>query len=318
MIHQRTVLALKAETTEGTAVTLVAADKVLCEDLDFSPDIEMHERNQHRTTLSRDSAIAGKKTCVITGKVAMKGSGTTGTTGAAPDFNRILLCCGLNLTTGNTGAIYYKYGPRTGDPNIAGTSYHLKMFKDGKLISMVGCRGTGKLNVEVAKPAYFEFEISGALQHVTGGAMLTGGTPDATNPVPSLNAATAFSWHAYEALVSSATIDIGNTLAARDDMNAAAGVRSFSITERDPKGTFDPEEVASATFNFYDKLITNAEGVLTFKLGTVTGNKFTVYAPAGQSMGYSPGDREGIFIADQPTKFNMSSTDGDEFYFLFE
>lgn len=320
MIIQRSQFLLKAETVkEGQAATgFAATNLVLTEDLDFTVDVAMHERNQMRSTLSRPSAVAGLRQGTITGKVALKGSGITLYTGHAPEFDSILKCCGMD-SLGATGATCATttYTPVANDPNTLGKSYTCQLMRDGKMYTLLGCRGTGKFVWEVALPGYFEFEIHGAINDLDDQVLYTGAAYDSSNPVPFMNAATKFSYDSYESLISKVEVDLANTLAMRHDANAASGFRSCYITARNPVGTLDPEEIAKATYDFYDKMVKDTEGVLTFKLGTIPGNIYTFNAPKVQVMSYGASDREGVMVSDQALKFNLSTAD-DEFSIEFK
>ena len=310
MIIQKSQLAIKAETTEGDPIVLALADLVLCEDLNFSADVEVHERNVQRATLSRPAAVHGKRMGTITGKVAMKGSGVVAT---PPEFGSILQCCGMLETI--VGATSVGYTPAV-SPNAAGTSYTARLLRDGKYYEIVGARGNPKFTHDVAGYGYLEFSLEGAISDVDDASLIASAAYDATPPQPFLNCATAFSYDAYEALISKCEIDLGNILAGRPDPNALSGCRSVAITGRRPTFTMDPEEVVKSTYDFWAKMLEDNEGVLTWALGTVAGNIITYALPKAQIGTYSPADKDGIVGADIGGLVNMSSGD-DEVSILF-
>ncbi len=302
MINQRSQLALKVEANEGTVVVPVAADCILCEDLGFNPDVQVHERNPMRSTLSRPLAIVGRRAGEITGKTELKGSGTAGT---APDISPLMKAMGCKETIIPVTSVAYT--PIDGDPN-AQLSYTAQMLRDGKVFTLAGARGTGKLIAELGKPLYIQFGLKGAWVDLDDVAMFDDSAVyDAPNPVAFIDPATNFSLNTYEPLISKFELDFGVKLGMRPDVNAVTGVRSFRITGRDPKGSMDAEEVAKATMDWFAALIAQTEGALAFAIGLTAGNIITVGCPKTQLIGYSPADREGIMATELALKFNMNA-----------
>ena len=302
MINQRSQLALKVEATEGVAVVPAAADCILCEDLGFNPDVQVHERNPMRSTLSRPLAIVGRRAGEITGKTEVKGSGTKGT---APDISPLMKALGCKETIVADTSVAYT--PIDGDPNLQ-LSYTAQMLRDGKVFSLAGARGTGKLIAELGNPLYVQFGLKGAWTDLDDVAMFDDSAVyDAVNPVAFIDPATKFSWNGYEPLISRFELDFGVKLGMRPDVNSATGVRSFRITGRDPKGSMDAEEEAKAVMDWFAAIMEQTEGLLTFAIGLQAGNIVTVSCPKTQLIGYSPADREGITATELALKFNMNA-----------
>ena len=236
LLSKKTFIGIKSESTQGTAVVPSAStDYLLAMDVDIKPNIEILERDYSNTFLDRLAHSIGKKFSTVKFKTELK------TTGVAnfPEtpFIAALQACGLINASGTfspTSTIQSgMYGPA-----ISATIY---VYKDGFLHSMVGSIGTVKFTLEAGKIGFAEFEFSGSYVAVASG----------TNPVPVFGTAIVpICYSASLTLVGVATeiatkieIDLGNTIAQRDDVNSANGVLGFMITGRSSKGSVDPEVI---------------------------------------------------------------------------
>ena len=76
-------IAVKVESTEGTAETPVASDLFLAEEIVFKPNITLAEREPVRLYMSDYTDIPGGRNAVISFRTLLKGSGVAGT---APEF----------------------------------------------------------------------------------------------------------------------------------------------------------------------------------------------------------------------------------------
>jgi len=302
MIEELAQLAIKAETVEGTAETLAAADVVLVEE----PKVSVITQSNKRLIVGEDmspysSVIAGQRGS-FTGKFAIKGSGSAG---VAPDWDRLMLGAGAKKTV--TTGVSVGYGPLDTNLNATGTSYTLQQFFDGKFYKLQGSRGNIKLVGEASGLLYGFYDYQGVLVDVDDASEFSGFSPDSTNPVPFENLATPFSIHSYEALISKWEMDFGNKLEPRKDVNALGGVRSYRITGRRAVGSIDPEEVAKGTMDWWASLLAGTEGVLTFVLGAVAGNIVTVNNPKTKLDAYEFSVRDGSLAPNLPVEYNRSS-----------
>lgn len=164
-------------------------------------------------------------------------------------------------------------------------------YEDGVRKLIKGARGNVKFPFKLGEPTLMDFEYKGVEQAIADVALLTGVTFESTKPPVFLNA--AFTIDSYVARVSELNIDMGNVLAARDDINDAKGILSHIITDRNPTGSFKTEMVSVAEYDFHGKLAANTEVALDFTLGSVTGNKFRFYAPKLQFTKIDDGDAAG-------------------------
>ena len=101
-------------------------------------------------------------------------------------------------------------------------------------------------------------------------------------------------------------IDFGSILAERDDINDQRGILSFAVTGRNVAGSFNPEMVLSAAYDFHAKWFSGAEMVVDFTVGSVAGNKFMFYIPRAQYTKVEDEDRDGLQIA--KSTFNLNGS----------
>jgi hypothetical protein len=168
-------------------------------------------------------------------------------------------------------------------------------YEDGLRKLAKGCRGNLKLNLKAGEPGTFDLEFKGVEQSIADVALLSGVSFETTKPPVFLSA--GLTLDSYAARVSELSIDLGNVLASRDDVNDAKGILSFLITDRNPTGSLKAEMVSAATYDFHAKLAENAEVPLDFTLGTVAGNKFRFYAPKLQFTKVDDEDATGRELA---------------------
>jgi len=318
MITKMAILALKMETAEGVLNTPLAADCIIVEDLDVSTSFGADEPDYYTGSLSKSEDIPGSESMTITGKVHMKGSGSTGiTTYTEPDWINIPKCCGNNVTqaTGVTirGELDIRPHP---NPNATGTSASGIVNINGKRYMGAGFRGDLSFEHEVSRAVKASFTLQGALYSIGDAAILVPSGLDTTKAPVWHNASTAFSYDTYEALVSKLTVSMNNDVQPCLTPNSTYGILSYGIVDRDSRGEIDAKEVTSGTYNFSGKARGGTSGVLTYGIskGGVTGTYVDFYAGAAQLPDYNKGERNGWLIAVTPVKYCRVSGD-DEYYF---
>ena len=96
ILSNRAVVAAKAETTEGTAISLAGADaNFQVMEPKFELMVPMFKREILDVALSPFAMIPGTRLGKISFKVENKGSGTAGT---APAIGKLLKACGFGET----------------------------------------------------------------------------------------------------------------------------------------------------------------------------------------------------------------------------
>lgn len=183
-------------------------------------------------------------------------------------------------------------------------------YEDGVRKLLKGSRGKVKIGFKSGEPVFLDFEFQGVEAGVADTAFLAGVTYENTKPPAFLSA--LFSVDAYSAKIGEMDIDVGNTLAVRDDVNDVRGILSFAITGREVAGSFNPEMVSCASHDFHSKWFSGAEMIVDFTVGSVAGNKFRFYIPRAQYTKVEDEDRDGLQLAKSAFSLNGSVAPGDD------
>ncbi|MBI4972897.1 MAG: hypothetical protein HZC16_03665 [Candidatus Omnitrophica bacterium] len=183
-------------------------------------------------------------------------------------------------------------------------------YEDGVRKLLKGCRGKVKLGFKSGEPVLLDFDFQGVEAGVADTAFLANVTYENTKPPVFLSA--LFSVDAYSAKIGEMDIDVGNTLAGRDDVNDPRGILSFAITGRNVIGSFNPEMVSCAAHDFHSRWFSGAEMIVDFTVGSIAGNKFRFYIPRAQYTKVEDEDRDGLQLAKSAFSLNGSVSPGDD------
>jgi hypothetical protein len=300
---RRAVVAAKIESVVGTAETLAAADaNFLIMDPKFNADIPMFDRKNLDQSISPFAPIPGAQKATLTFKVENKGSGTAGT---APAIGKLMKACGMGETlVAVTSATYAPIS--TAFPSVT-----IALYKDGLKKQIRGARGTFKFSTKVGEPMMVEFTFEGVYDGVSDVAILTGTGIETTIPVPFLNVA-SFTAVGYASKISHIAIDLGNKLEMRSDIAKAEGFIACLITDRDPKGSMDPEEELVATDDRYLKWKAGTSGTIVLPVGATAGNICTITAPKAMYTKLAEGDRGGLAVLAADFRLVRSAAAGND------
>jgi hypothetical protein len=253
----KNLLLVKIEGTKGTDSTPAAATEAIITKGD--PKFEVVANPKAREI---PMAVFGKHAPVNVGEALkvsftteLKGSGTAGT---ASRYAPLFRSC--NLTESISAGVSVTYTPNS---TIDAESCTIYFYQDGTLHKMLGCVGTFKLNLKAGEIATVDWEFTGmyAAAHASDVSF-----PSATHEAiaPIIWKAANFVYNSVSTLiVETLNIDMGNEISKRLDGNAATGILSYAITQRNTKGSFNPEKVALATLNPWN--IFNATTIATLE-----------------------------------------------------
>jgi hypothetical protein len=300
------VVAFKLEAVEGTPETLTAADAgILVSNVKWTPDIKMLKRDIMLPTLSKLQDIPGMSLAKVSFRAELIGCDGAFAAGNLPQLSPYLRACGFAETLDVTpGAETVTYAPAsTGVPCGTMGIYNGEVVK-----TLSGARGTVKISANNGEATFLDFEFMGAYVAPIDGATLTP-TYSGLLPPKMLNA--NFLIDAYAPVLKTWSIDMGNKLAPREDLNSVSGYKSFDLTDRDPRGNFDPEMTLIAEHAWYDLWKAGTLGVLSIgPVGVAQYNKFSIGAPGLAYTKVSEGEREGLEVAN--TDFQLSMGSGDD------
>jgi hypothetical protein len=301
MITQRSQLAAKIESVEGTAETLAGVDALLVINPKFKPTTAMNARQNITLSLSPFAEIPGARSATLEFDVELKTGGALGT---PPEYGKLLKACGFAETTVVSTSVTYL------PASTSISSLTLALFIDGIKKQIIGARGDVSLSIKTGGIGLLHFVFTGADFTVTDAALLSTGLAYQTSkPFPFLNA--TFTVDSYAALLSSLDIKMNNKVQLRDSINKPSGYTSAWITDRTPSMTIDPELVTVASYDFYGKLRSGNEGALSTVIGTGAGNIITITAPKVQYTGTTPADRNGIATLGIDCQLNRNAGDDE-------
>ncbi|KKN50888.1 hypothetical protein LCGC14_0628080 [marine sediment metagenome] len=307
---QRQHVAVKVEGTEGTDSVPADVDVIgPAYDIEYSPTFEMFAREIVQNSFSRPKQIAGERSAEISFSTEIKGEGNAGV--APPNLSAALQACGFSETIVAVTSVTYA-------PVSEGVSSVTVEIREGstdgtvKVKKIVGARGTVSFEGVKGDVVLARFVFTGRYVEPSDDPTTQFTTP-AIGPDPESFLGAAFSFHGVGTTkVQNVTLDIGNAVSLRNDVNQASGNFSAIIVGRTPIGSIDPEQELVATINFFNKLTTNAEGILTYVLGASAGNITTFSAPKAQIIGISEADRDSFRTEDLELQLNQSAAAGDD------
>lgn len=315
LLNKRQQLGVKTEGTEGTGETLAVTDYMLVENVSFKPDIEMLDRNYKRATLDTLSRIAGKKKGEVTFSVPVKGTGTPQT--PYTPFGACLLAAGCSETvTGGNSVVYVPISDAPATYSCPAKSCTAEFLTDGWRIRLTGCIANIKFKIKAGQIAMMEVSLKGKYEAPTDSALVA---PSYLATTEQIVQSSSFSFDGITSfVVDSCEIDFGNEVVERPNVRSTDGFGGYLLTGRTPVGSIDPELTLVATYNFLAKQTAAVPGILSFVVGTGTGQKMSFSMPKVQITGVELGERNGIAIANCKLAMNQSAATGNDWFSLIQ
>ena len=313
LLTRKRVLLIKEETEYGMDSSPTPAENCLdVRNLKIAGAGDLLERDLMRNTLSTLTPKLGKRWYDISFDCELKGSGTKGTAGKLGD---LFEACGFSETVSAGSSVVYKPQSDT-FKSVTIYAYDIPDSGENALVrKLLGVRGSLRIVAEAGQICRLEFTGKGKYADPTDDAIPTGMTYETT--IPPIVESSVFTLNNVSLIAQSINLDMANTLVDEDDISGAAGIKAFLITGRKPAGTFNPEAVLVATYNFWADWIAATSRALSMVIGTTAGNKITITAPALSIDNLDEGDRNGIITRDIPFHLAQSTGD-DEVQFKFE
>lgn len=301
MLLKKQVILAKIESTYNTDPTpTTSANEVFVDSFEESNEgLKVLERGGPKNTLGPLAPVYAGTLKGITLTVRARGSGTAGT---APEFGVLFRACGLGETIVASTSVAYA-------PVSSGfESCTIYRYYDGKLHKYTGCVGNVSMSQDTGDFHVFTFNMIGHFVSETDVALATP-TYDSTTPIAAI--AGTFTFDAYSAIIGNLSFDMGNTVAQAVDYAGADGYGQIRITDRNVTGSFDPEDVLVATYDFWTEFVgTTTAAMTTAALGPAAGNKIALSLPAIKLTNVSPGDRDGILT--RTLEFAALESAGDD------
>jgi hypothetical protein len=309
----RTTLFAKKETSYGTDVyggTAAGTDGILALNVRPDPRFASLVRNVQRASLGKLPPVSetggSDPGGGISFDVEIRGPGAAAT---APRVSPLLQACGLTETLGTGTAGSASYAPASS--GIPGCTIYAYM--DGILWKLVGCRGNVKLTLQAGQVGLYNFTFQALTIGLADQGLLTG-TYETTSPPSFVKYGTVSSLKIdtgdYEAIVQRLEVDLGNRIEVAPNANAPNNRNEIVLAERDVGGSFDPEMVPVATYDFWSKMKQASAIALTAQVGGTQWNKLLLTATKMVLGQIGLGERAGKRAFTIP--FKLAETNGDD------
>lgn len=306
-LTRRRVVLAKIETEYGTdAEPLPASNALICNtSSSISISGDEVERDYVRDVLSPIGSVVTTKTVSFTLQTELKGGGTEATDILPPEYEPLLLSCGMQKTgDASTGWIYQPVSDPADHDSC--TIYY---YEDGLLHKAVGCRGTFSLNAAVSALGTIEFSMTGLWVNPVDQALPA---PTIADIVPPVVASMGLTVGGYTPVCTALSIDLGVSTSQRKDVNADAGITGIEIQSRRPTGSLDPETPALSEFNPWAAWAGATKAAISATIGSDSGNQIEISIPKAQYGAPSYGDRDGILTYSLPFTATIDSAGDDE------
>lgn len=274
MLIRNQMLLAKIETTKGVDAAPAVANAILTDLVDVTFDVQKISMPEVRRSLAEAAERIGRKKATFTIKAALKGSGTAGT---APEIAALLQCCALKQTiVSEVGSEEVNYKPVSAEADMkTATIYH---YCDGRLVKAVGCTGNYTISAPPGEVAIITFNLSGKLTSNGDAAMLTGESfQDVVAPVVESG---DFVFGSFTtAVVGDFSLESGNNIVDRLDINSAGGLLASTVVSRNPTWSASVEATTEAVKAWFDNFEDRVQEEISFTVGSVSGNTVEILLP---------------------------------------
>lgn len=309
LMTRKTVLLAKKETTYGQDASPVgSADGLLVSDLTIEPSAELLQRDYNKNSFTRQAPVMGAKRNQLSFKIELKGSGAAGT---APAIGKLLKACGMSEAVSE--GVSVTYAPESDDASVDSLTFYV--HKDGIKHIVTGARGTWTMDLRAGKYGTLTFTFHGLFTSVVDGSNPTLSNLEST--LPQIIQQASFSWGSYEAVASKLDLDWGANVVASESFNATNGIYAFRISDREVKGSFNPDAVLEATHPFWGDWEDVTTRALSIAIGQSAGNICTISGPKCVNLGPKYEDSDGVMAYNIPFLLVEDSTDDDELTVVF-
>jgi hypothetical protein len=315
-IKPKRVLAMKLETTSGTAIAVADADfNVRVRDIEFNPEVESYLRPYASGRHSVASAVMGKRKATVTFKHDLALGAAANTPAKVSKFFQ---CCGAKETiTSTTSVDWTPLATQDEGTGYTGTIVIQEVPVSGNALmyTMKGCMGNFVLTMDdLGQPLFVTFTFTGAFVSITDGTALVLTSPDTSVP-PAILAATITNNSVVQA-IGKMSLDAGNEIQMDYDPSDATGYKAAYIGSRAPKLTLDAKATLLATDPVYTRWVAGTEAAFSLTTPTAGGFKWTITAPKAQLIDMKLGERNASVTTEQ--NFDLHESSGNDEWKIFQ
>lgn len=300
LITKQSVFACKVEATTGTAESLTASEGAYnAFDVEVQGEIDYAER-QGQGSASYLPGVSGARRGKCRLRTELFGSGSNPS--PTPAYaDTLLAACGFS---GSSNV----YKPVTGSASYV--SLTMAKYVDGRKKTIAGATGNLVIRGAVGKPIDLLWEFSGVWVDPTATSLIAPTYPTVIPPAL-LGATITVGGSAYR--LPGFEIDMGNTVAYRQDANNAAGYLATVVSNRKPVLKISPEALALGTKDWYADMKSGATAAVSIAVGSTSGNTLTLAAPVAQlTAAPQDEDRDGVLADGLTLLLCRSAAAGDD------
>jgi len=299
------ILLAKEETVYGTDPTpTVAANAVEASNIKVNYMGDLLARDIVRNNISPVNPVLGKRWVEVTFDLELKGSGTRGTAGRIGD---LFEACSMAETASAGSSVTYV--PTSSSQKSVTLYVYNNDSGSSVLHKITGAVGTFSLKLTAGQFGVLSFSFKGIYNLPTDVAIPSAPTYETTTP-PIVESC-SFTLNSSSALIAQEmNIDLANDVISRDDINSANAIKAFLVSNRNPKGSFNPESMLVASYAFYADWVAASQRALSIVLGSTSGNIITITAPKVTIDSIADAERERVLTKDIP--FTLGQNAGND------
>jgi hypothetical protein len=300
---KNTLVTAAIETTTGTdAAPTGSTNAILISDASITPlDAQSIDRSLIRGTFGASEQLVGPASIKMSYSVELAGSGTAGT---APAWGKLLQACACAEGVLATPA-RVEYTPVSTGLKSATQNY----YDDGVLHKLLATMGDFTLSAKIGERPLLKFDWIG-LDGGISAASDTGTFTAWKKPVPmtkanvvdiTLGATYAAGVLTGGTVYSSTGLELkaGNQV----NYNAMLSSETVDITDRESTGSLELDLSAAQEVALMAAVKANTTQSLAITIGTTTGNKIILFAPAAQFLAPKKVDKNGKRLIGYDVRF---------------
>lgn len=265
------ILLAKIETTRGVDASPGASDFMLTGPVDVSIDGQRIERMMVRSSISAPKETLVRRKITFSFRLDVVGSGTAGD---APYWGPLVEACAAKKTV-NSG-VSVVYTPVSDDADVKSVTIYY--YRDGRVFKGVGCMGNFEVIANAGEYMQLAFELTGKLAGVQDASAPTVTMPSVQPVQVQTLDLKLGTWTG--AVARNVSIQSGNDITDRADVNSSDGLHSSFVSARNPTWRSTVEAELEATHAFFGKFLDGSTMALEFTHGTTPGNVVKFEAPA--------------------------------------
>lgn len=298
----KSLVLAKIESVYGTDPTPAEATEAII--VKGQPSFEIvgarREREVPMPTFGRIKGVNVGDGLKLSFTTELKHSGTAGT---ASRYDPLFEACGM-VQSGSGQVIY------TPISTMGGPSVTLWFYLGGVLHKLNGCVGTFKMNLKAGEIATIDWEFTGLYADNAADTAFPAATHEAIPPV--IIQSLGFTYSAYAAIIEELVLDMGNAVSAEKSANAANnGVARYFISNRESKGSMNPEAAALSALNPWDIYDQTTAANIALDITASAGYDFAVAVTGAVLEAPKYGTRENILTWDLSFTINPTLAAGN-------